>query len=173
MSATLLAPDNVTRVDARGNEIEIQLGRLDDNARHYFTNGQCHAMALEIARLTGMRLAIIGAVRRKDGSRLARLWRIITKLDRVDFHVVCQTADGRYLDAKGLHTSDYVHLAYTNTLRQDGRECDYTVTIDHDCSPESVSTYTARKGWLERDTQLAQLFAPLVLADMGFIVEAA
>jgi hypothetical protein len=98
---------------------------------------------------------------------------MVTKLDRVDFHVACQTADGLYLDAKGMHTSDYVHLAYNNLLRQDGRERDYAVVIDHDCSAESVSAYTTRKGWLQRDAELARLFAPLILADMGFIVEAA
>lgn len=94
-----------TLFDARGTRCKITDGVIDANAQHLFANGQCHSLAISLAKSLGCEVGVVSWHAVQDDEILA---------EDLDVHVVAKMADGRLIDIDGVHTRDEIEAAMCN-----------------------------------------------------------
>lgn len=131
------------------DEIELTPGVLDHAAKHAFSSGQCHALALAIHEHTGWEIV---------GLR----WDDPYFNGTIPDHVLVRDPDGHLFDVNGYDVSaewmsrdDWGH-SYWDVRPIDPDELIYRFPVE---------------AYLEPDLDVAMHFAPLVLEEAGVVVD--
>lgn len=130
------------------DETVLTPGVIDDNARHAFSNGQCHALALGLHELTGWEIGGLQWCCEACGSDSPE-W-CGCDADTLPAHVVVRKEDGELIDIGG--TVDFAEWG------SDFRPVD----------PDALTYTYPDQGYLVPDLDAGRAFAETVLSEYGY-----
>jgi hypothetical protein len=134
--------------DRLGLGCRVAMGRMDENAEHLFMNGQCHALAMEIARRQGWMVGMV-CLYALDSDEMVGVP-----------HIVACMPNGQLVDASGVHDEQDLLDMYGDDMEGGALEI-----VHPDDLMEQLGWLA--ESWAKPQTELAQSMVEPLLSQFG------